>query len=45
MEVFMDDIRCITMDQRNANGGDSTGLIAVDDPLGAFADDQLASGR
>ncbi len=42
MEVFKDDFHCITMDQRNANGGDSTGPIAVDDPWGAFADDQLA---
>jgi pimeloyl-ACP methyl ester carboxylesterase len=42
MEVFKDDFHCITMDQRNANGGDSTGPIPVDDPWGAFADDQLA---
>src|SRR3984957_18930806 len=41
MDVFKDDFRCITMDQRNANGGESTGPIAVDDPWGAFADDQL----
>jgi len=41
MEAFKDDFRCITMDQRNANGGESTGPIAVDDPWGAFADDQL----
>ena len=41
MEVFKDDFRCITMDQRNANGGESTGPIPVDDPWGAFADDQL----
>ena len=41
MEVFKSDFRCITMDQRNANGGESTGPIAVDDPWGAFADDQL----
>src|ERR1700690_1703057 len=41
MEVFKDDFRCITMDQRNANGGESSGPIAVDDPWGAFADDQL----
>jgi pimeloyl-ACP methyl ester carboxylesterase len=41
MEVFKDDFRCITMDQRNANGGESTGPIAVDDPWDAFADDQL----
>jgi pimeloyl-ACP methyl ester carboxylesterase len=41
MEVFKNDFRCINMDQRNANGGESTGPIAVDDPWGAFADDQL----
>jgi len=32
---------CITMDQRNANGGESTGPIPARDPWGAFADDQL----
>lgn len=41
MDVFKDDFRCITMDQRNANGGESTGPIAAEDPWGAFADDQL----
>ena len=41
MEVFKGDFRCITMDQRNANGGESTGPIQTDDPWGAFADDQL----
>jgi pimeloyl-ACP methyl ester carboxylesterase len=41
MEIFKNDFRCITMDQRNANGGESTGPIPVDDPWGAFADDQL----
>ena len=41
MEAFKDDFRCITMDQRNANGGESTGPLAVDDPWGGFADDQL----
>ena len=41
MELFEDDFRCITMDQRNASGGESSGPIAVDDPWGAFADDQL----
>jgi pimeloyl-ACP methyl ester carboxylesterase len=40
-EAFKSDFRVITMDQRNANGGESTGPIAVDDPWGAFADDQL----
>ncbi len=42
MEVFKDDFRCITMDQRNANGGESSGPVQVDDPWRAFADDQLA---
>ncbi len=41
MDVFKNDFRCITMDQRNANGGESTGPLAVDDPWGGFADDQL----
>ena len=41
MEEFKNDFRCITMDQRNANGGQSTGPVPVDDPWGAFADDQL----
>ena len=40
-EVFKTDFRCVTMDQRNASGGESTGPIPVDDPWGAFADDQL----
>src|SRR5213076_122363 len=41
MEAFKNDFRCITMDQRNANGGESTGPVAVDNPWDAFADDQL----
>jgi len=41
MEEFKSDFRCITMDQRNATGGESTGPIPIDDPWGAFADDQL----
>ncbi len=41
MEAFRNDFRCITMDQRNANCGESSGPIPVDDPWGAFADDQL----
>ena len=41
MEAFKDDFRCITMDQRNANGGESTGPVPVDNPWDAFADDQL----
>jgi pimeloyl-ACP methyl ester carboxylesterase len=41
MEAFKNDFRCITMDQRNANGGESSGPMAVDNPWDAFADDQL----
>ena len=41
MAEFSGDFRCITMDQRNAIGGKSTGPVQVDDPWGAFADDQL----
>ena len=41
IEVFKNDFRCITMDQRNAKGGGSTGPVQADDPWGAFADDQL----
>src|SRR6202012_1702056 len=40
-EEFKNDFRVITMDQRNATGGESTGPVAVDDPWGAFAADQL----
>ena len=29
------------MDQRNANGGESTGPVPVDNPWDVFADDQL----
>lgn len=41
MEEYKNDFRCITMDQRNANGGESTGPIAVEDPWGGFFDDQI----
>jgi pimeloyl-ACP methyl ester carboxylesterase len=40
-EEFRNDFRVITMDQRNATGGESTGPVSVDDPWGTFADDQL----
>ncbi len=40
-DLFKDEFRVITMDQRNAIGGESSGPIPVDDPWGAFADDQL----
>jgi pimeloyl-ACP methyl ester carboxylesterase len=38
---FKDDYRVITMDQRNANEGESVGPLDTVDPWGAFADDQL----
>jgi pimeloyl-ACP methyl ester carboxylesterase len=41
VDIFSNEFRCITMDQRNANGGESSGPIPSDDPWGAFADDQL----
>jgi len=41
MEEFKGDFRCITMDQRNATDDGSAGPVPVDDPWGAFADDQL----
>ena len=40
-DEFKADFRCITMDQRNATGGESTGPVPVNDPWDAFADDQL----
>jgi pimeloyl-ACP methyl ester carboxylesterase len=41
MEEFKNDFRVITMDQRNASTGYSTGPVPVDNPWDAFADDQL----
>src|SRR5437016_271707 len=41
MSEFKNDFRVITMDQRNATGGESTGPVPVDNPWDAFADDQL----
>jgi pimeloyl-ACP methyl ester carboxylesterase len=41
MEEFKNDFRVITMDQRNANNGYSTGPVPVDNPWDAFADDQF----
>ncbi len=40
-EEFKNDFRVITMDQRNANNGESSGAVPVDNPWDAFADDQL----
>src|SRR6201999_1833528 len=39
--IFSDEFHTITMDQRNANGGESTGPVPVANPWDAFADDQL----
>ena len=40
-DEFKDEFRCITMDLRNANGGQSSGPVEVDRPWDGFADDQL----
>ena len=40
-EAFQNEYRVITIDQRNANQGESTGPLDTADPWGAFADDQL----
>ena len=42
MEEFKNDFRCITMDQRNAIGGESSGPVPTEKAWDAFADDQLA---
>ena len=41
MEEFSDSLRCIAMDLRNANGGQSEGPVDVERGWDAFADDQL----
>ncbi|HEX5317970.1 MAG TPA: alpha/beta hydrolase [Stellaceae bacterium] len=40
-EEFKGDFRCITMDQRNAIGGESTGPVPTERAWDAYADDQL----
>src|ERR1700709_863480 len=40
-EEFKNDFRVITMDQRNATGGEATGPVPSDAPGGAVAADQL----
>src|ERR1044072_319084 len=40
-EEFKNDFRVITMDQRNATGGESTGPVPSDDPWGALAGHQV----
>jgi pimeloyl-ACP methyl ester carboxylesterase len=41
MEEFKNEYRCITLDSRNANGGQSTGPVEADRPWDAYADDHL----
>ena len=41
MEKFKNDFRCITMDLRNANLGQSTGPVEVEKAWDAYAADQL----
>jgi len=41
VEEFKSDFRVITMDQRNATNGESTGPVPVANSWDAFADDQL----
>src|SRR5215213_1229778 len=41
VEEFKNKYRCITMDLRNAPGGQSIGPLEVDRPWDAYADDQL----
>jgi pimeloyl-ACP methyl ester carboxylesterase len=41
MEEFKNEFRCITMDLRNADGGQSSGPLEIDRPWDAYADDQL----
>jgi len=41
MEEFKAEYRCITMDLRNANAGQSSGPLEIDRPWDAYADDQL----
>jgi pimeloyl-ACP methyl ester carboxylesterase len=41
MEAFKGEYRCVTMDLRNANGGESSGPVEVDRPWDSYTDDQL----
>lgn len=41
MAEFKDEYRCITLDSRNANGGESVGPLEVERPWDSYADDQL----
>src|SRR5262252_1309668 len=41
MTEFKSEYRCIAMDLRNANGGESSGPLEIDRPWDSYADDQL----
>jgi pimeloyl-ACP methyl ester carboxylesterase len=41
IEEFKGEYRCIAADLRNANGGQSSGPLAIDRPWDAYTDDQL----
>jgi pimeloyl-ACP methyl ester carboxylesterase len=41
IDEFKNEYRCISMDLRNANGGQSSGPLEIDRPWEAYADDQL----
>ena len=41
IEEFKDEYRCIAMDLRNANEGQSSGPLEIDRPWDAYTDDQL----
>ncbi|HKB37757.1 MAG TPA: alpha/beta hydrolase, partial [Gemmataceae bacterium] len=41
MEELKEDFRCISMDLRNANAGQSSGPLQIEKPWDAYADDQL----
>jgi pimeloyl-ACP methyl ester carboxylesterase len=41
IEEFKSTYRCVTMDLRNANGGQSSGPLEIERPWDAYADDQI----
>jgi pimeloyl-ACP methyl ester carboxylesterase len=40
-EELSDEYRCVAMDLRNANGGESSGPVEIDRPWDAYTDDQI----
>ncbi len=42
MPTFRDEYRCVTLDLRNADGGQSSGPLEIDRPWDSHTDDQLA---